>query len=92
MPERVKVSRSGTQVKYIHDLLQDEIIQNHFSEDDRIFFDFLFVNKEGIDIRNNVAHCFYDYSDYGFDQMHLLMAALLRIGRYKFTPLMKNQS
>jgi hypothetical protein len=84
--------QSGMQVRYIHELLQDDIIQNHFSEDDRIFFDFLFVNKEGIDIRNNVAHCFYDYSDYGFDQMHLLMAALLRIGRYKFTPLTKNQS
>ncbi len=82
-----KGSQSGMQVKYIHELLQDEIIQKHFSEDDRIFFDFLFVNKEGIDIRNNIAHCFYDYSDYSFDQMHLLMAALLRIGKYKFTPL-----
>lgn len=80
-----KGSQSGVQVRYIHELLQDEVIQKHFTEDDRIFFDFLFASKEGIDLRNNVAHCFYDYQDYGFDQMHLLMAALLRIGKYKFT-------
>ena len=79
-----KGSQTGVQVRYIHELLQDEIIQQYFSEEDRIFFDFLFVNKEGIDLRNNIAHCFYDYQDYSFDQMHLLMTALLRIGKYKF--------
>ena len=79
-----KGSQTGVQVRYIHELLQDEIIQQYFSEEDRIFFDFLFANKEGIDLRNNIAHCFYDYQDYSFDQMHLLMTALLRIGKYKF--------
>jgi hypothetical protein len=82
-----KASQTGMQVKFIQDLLKDETIKRNFSDEDQIFFDFLFVNKGGVDLRNNIAHCFYDYQDYGFDQMHLLLVALLRIGRYRFAPL-----
>ena len=80
-----KGSQTGVQVRYISDLLQDEVMQKNFSDEDRLFLEYLFVNKEGLDLRNNVAHCFYDYNDYHSGQMLLLLVALLRIGRYRFT-------
>ncbi len=79
-----KGSQTGVQVRYINDLLNDEVMQANFSGEDRLFLEYLFVNKQGLDLRNNVAHCFYDYSDYHSGQMLLLLVALLRIGRYRF--------
>ncbi len=69
--------------KYIEELLSDETVQQYFDEDDLLFFNFLFVAKDGMNLRNNIAHCFYRFSSYNFQIMHLLICAFLRIGKYK---------
>jgi len=85
--ERLNVSttvggKKGTQEAYINNILDNEIIQQYFDADDIQFFKFLFTNEGGMNLRNNVAHCFYNFFDYDLDKMHLLMAALIRIAKY----------
>ena len=52
-------------------------------EDDIAFFKFLFTSN-GINLRNNVAHCFFTTKNYTSAVMLLLIVALLRLGNYKF--------
>ena len=68
---------------YIEELLALEAIQKYFDENDLLFFRYLFVAKEGMNLRNNVAHSFYRFDNYNFHMMHLLICAFLRIGKYK---------
>ncbi len=74
--------------KYIEELLAEEKIQQKFNEDDLLLFHFLFVSKDGINLRNDIAHSFYRYNNYSFDLMHLLICAFLRMGKYRMR---KNQ-
>lgn len=69
--------------KYIEELLDDKKIQEYFDEDDLLLFKFLFVSKDGMNLRNNIAHSFFRFNNYNFQIMHLLICAFLRIGKYK---------
>ncbi|MEP4531827.1 MAG: DUF4209 domain-containing protein [Cyclobacteriaceae bacterium] len=79
-----KRGKKGMQENYAHDILGNETIQKYFDEDDRLLFEYLFMN-EGLNIRNNVAHCFYNEKDYDLNKMNLLLVTLLRISKYNFT-------
>lgn len=79
----VSVGRNKSmQEEYIHNLLVHPTIKKYFNEDDLLFFNFLFAGESGMNLRNNIAHCFYNIDDYSSDKMLLLLAALLRIGKY----------
>lgn len=69
--------------KYIEELLLEEEIQKYFDENDLLFFNYLFVSKNGMNLRNNVAHSFFRFKNYSIHTMHLLICAFLRIGKYK---------
>jgi hypothetical protein len=69
--------------KYIEEILAEKEVQKYFDENDLLFFNFLFVAKEGMNLRNNIAHSFYRFNNYNFQIMHLLICAFLRIGKYK---------
>lgn len=76
-----KGKRKGIEEVQIHDILSNDRIRKYFNEDDFLFFDYVF-SKEGLNIRNNVAHCFYQENEYHPDKMLLLLAVLLRLGKY----------
>lgn len=69
--------------KYIEELLLEEEIRKYFDEDDLLLFNYLFVSKDGMNLRNNIAHSFLKFNNYSFQIMHLLICAFLRIGKYK---------
>jgi len=46
-------------------------------------FKFLFTST-GINLRNNVAHCFYNPKNYAPSLMWLLICAFLKLGNYSF--------
>jgi len=77
--------QKGMQEAYIHNVLDKETIKIFFNEDDMLLFNYLFSTDDGLNLRNNVAHCFYDYEEYHLDQMLLLIAALLRLAQYDYT-------
>lgn len=76
--------KNGMEEVYVNNILDNEIIKKHFDEDDMLFFNYLFSNDGGMNMRNNIAHCFYDSDDYNQSKILLLIAALLRIGKYYY--------
>src|SRR5690606_31097545 len=73
--------RLGIQEANITQVLEIEGLKEYFDEDDDLLFKYLLLNEGGINLRNNVAHCFYNQDDYNRNKMHLLLAVLLRIGK-----------
>jgi hypothetical protein len=67
---------------YIEDLLETEQIQNFFTEDDRMFFKYVFVSKYGLNLRNQIAHSFLKPHQYNLDKVLLVLVAILRLGKY----------
>lgn len=68
----------------LEELLENEIIKKYFSIKDIELFKHTFTNK-GRNIRNNVAHCFYQYSDYNLQVAVLVFFCILRLGKYSMT-------
>jgi hypothetical protein len=66
----------------LNQILESEGFKKYFDEDDQLFFDYLFGGAGGLDIRNNVAHCFYDDENYHIMTGILIICALLRISKY----------
>ncbi len=80
-----KMKRKGMQECHINELLNHEIIKQHFSEDDLLLLNYIFGNEGGMNLRNNVAHCFYGLKEYHPNIMLLLILTLLRISKYNPT-------
>tara|TARA_R110001592_G_scaffold17518_2_gene73821 strand:+ start:108771 stop:110627 length:1857 start_codon:yes stop_codon:yes gene_type:complete len=78
--------QKGMQEAYIHNVLENETIQKFFNNEDMLFFNYLFTKSNGLNLRNNVAHCFLNSEEYHPDKMFLLIAALLRLAKYDYQP------
>lgn len=81
----------GMKEVFLNDLLENESLKEFFNQDDMLFFNYLFSSDGGANIRNNVAHCFYNSEEYHPYKMFLLIAALLRIGKYDYKRERKNE-
>lgn len=85
--ERINISTSigkkkGMQETLLNNILENETILQYFNEDDRLLFEYVFSDKGGLNLRNNVAHSFYNENQYQPDEMLLLLAVVLRLGKY----------
>jgi hypothetical protein len=86
-----KIVNENTQEQLLEDLINNEKIKELFSEKDIELFVFAFT-KKGRDIRNNIAHSFFAFSDYSLQNVALIILCFLRLGKYKFTEQTKNNS
>ena len=77
--------RNITQEKDINALLHEDAIKKLFDEDDLLFFKFLLIEKSGYNLRHKIAHSLMSFQEYDCDYMHLVILALLRLGKYDFT-------
>lgn len=86
----IKTGREG-QIRegFTEDLLELEEIKSMFSEDDLLFFKYVFT-ASGINLRNNIAHCFFRFSDYHEAHVFLVLAAILRFAKYRVDPNIAN--
>jgi hypothetical protein len=66
----------------LEDLLNNPTIQEYFSDRDIELFKYTFTNK-GRNIRNNVAHSFFQYSNYNLQTALLVFLCILRLGKYE---------
>jgi len=86
--ERMNISttvagKAGTQEAYIHNVLDNPAVVKHFDEDDLKYFKYIFANEGGINLRNNIAHSYYNFYDYNLDKMLLLLAALIKVAKFQ---------
>ncbi len=79
-----KKGRPVRREKPIHMLLYEEAVESLFDADDLLFFRFLLVEKAGYNLRHRVAHSLMFFQDYAVPYIHLLILALLKLGRYDF--------
>lgn len=79
-----KKGRRIAREKDIHALLYEDEVKKLFNENDLLFFKFLLVEKVGYNIRHKVAHSLMLFQEYNISYMHLLILALLRLGKYDF--------
>lgn len=79
-----KKGRPIVREKDLHALLYEDKIKELFDEDDLLLFKYLLVEKAGLNLRHRIAHSLLYFQEYNLDIMHLLIIALLRIGKYDF--------
>lgn len=65
----------------LDDLLRDPVLKRVFSDEDILFFEYVFTAK-GENIRNNVAHGFYAPRDYDIYKATLVFLSILRLAKY----------
>lgn len=65
-------------------LLDNDKIKALIPANDIAFFKYLFT-PDGMNLRNNIAHCFYSSENYSAVLMMLLVVAFLRLGNYTLT-------
>jgi hypothetical protein len=81
--QTIEIKENGTQERISFEkLLVNEKLTALIPEDDIALFKFLFTS-EGMNLRNNIAHCFYRTKNYSAGTMLLLITALLKLGNYK---------
>lgn len=80
-----KKGRPLVRERDLHALLYKDKIKELFDEDDLLFFKYLLVEQAGLNLRHRIAHSLLYFREYNLDIMHLLIMALLRIGKYDIT-------
>ncbi|MDT0293692.1 DUF4209 domain-containing protein [Mesonia ostreae] len=81
--QTIDIKENGTQERISFEKwLDNEKLKNLVPEDDIALFKFLFTS-DGMNLRNNIAHCFYKAKDYSAAIMWLLICAFLKLGNYK---------
>lgn len=82
--QTIDIKKDGTQERISFEkLLENDKLKAVIPENDIAFFKYLFTS-EGINLRNNIAHCFYKAKDYSASLMWLLICAFLKLGNYRF--------
>lgn len=74
----------GTREMFMEDLFRQEKIQELIGMDEIMFFRFIFTSS-GLNLRNNIAHCFFRFNKYSFVYMHLLIVVILRLSKFTIT-------
>jgi len=74
----------------LENLLDSDIVKREFNGNDLALFKMVFTNK-GDNIRNNVAHCFYQTGEYRLEMICKIFLCILRLGKYKLRPVMKDE-
>lgn len=83
--QTIEIKENETQERISFEkLLENEKLKALIPEDDIALFKFLFTS-EGMNLRNNIAHCFYQTNNYSVGTMLLLISALLKLGNYKLS-------
>jgi hypothetical protein len=81
--QTIEIKETGTEERInFEKLLDNEKLKLLLPKDDIAFFKFLFTS-EGMNLRNNIAHCFFNTKKYTSAIMLLLIVAILRLGNYK---------
>jgi hypothetical protein len=82
--QTIESKADGTKERISFDkLLDNEKITDLIPANDIAFFKYLFTSED-MNLRNNIAHCFYKTENYSSARMLLLIVALLRLGNYPF--------
>ena len=72
--------------KDLNALLRDQSLNYLLDPDDLFFLRYLFIEKAGNNLRNDVAHSLLISEEYTIDKFHLILLSILRLGKYNLSP------
>lgn len=79
----VKTVREDTREMFTEDILREgkETLSKFYDETDFLFFNYVY-SKQGINLRNDIAHCYLKLpQNYDVTLMYLLIISILRVGK-----------
>lgn len=69
--------------KNINDFLNDDFIESVFGKDLVLVMRCFLTEQIGLNLRNNVAHCFLQKEEYSIFKLHVLFLIIIRLSGYK---------
>lgn len=75
-------STGTTHEKDLNGLLHDENIKVFLDEDELLFFKYLFIEQEGLNLRNKIAHSLLLEQEYSVDIANMVFLALLKLFKF----------
>lgn len=90
-----KTRQKGSDKLVMEKLLDDLLVNikhsdkntTGFDEEDRIFIKYVLTEKAGLNLRNEVAHGLLDIYEYTFSNIIVVLSIILKLSKYKFTPI-----
>ncbi|OAV75520.1 hypothetical protein Barb7_00859 [Bacteroidales bacterium Barb7] len=90
-----KLRQKGSDKLVMEKLLDDILVDlkhstensTNFDEEDRLFIKYVMTEKTGLNLRNKVAHGLMDLDEYAFGNILLLFSIVMKLSKYKFTPI-----
>lgn len=79
----IKIKNGISEEILLEEMLEHKIIKETYVEAEIELFKLVFT-RQGLNIRNDIAHSFYKTSDYNFRKISLILLCLLRISRFEF--------
>lgn len=79
----VKIKNGISEEMLLEEMLDHNVIKGTYDEAEIELFKLVFT-RQGLNIRNDIAHAFYKTSDYSFKKISLILLCILRISRFKF--------
>lgn len=76
--------KGSLQEQLLEELIDNPKALEYFSKRDIALFKYTFT-KNGLNLRNNIAHGFFRYPDYSLQNAALVFFCLLRLGSYEFS-------
>jgi len=82
----VKTVREETREMFTEDILREgqDKLAKFFNDSELLLFHYIYT-KQGINLRNDIAHCYFKHTyNYNVNQMYLLIVSLLKLGKSEF--------
>ncbi len=79
----IKIKNGISEEILLEEMLEHKVIKETYEEAEIELFKFVFT-RQGLNIRNDIAHSFYKTSDYNFRRISLVLLCILRISRFEF--------
>ncbi|MDC8106711.1 DUF4209 domain-containing protein [Chryseobacterium sp. B21-037] len=79
----IKIKNGVSEEILLEEMLEHKVIKENYEEAEIELFKLVFT-RQGINVRNNIAHSFYKTADYNFKTISLIILCILRIGRFQF--------
>ncbi|MCD8210884.1 MAG: DUF4209 domain-containing protein, partial [Prevotella sp.] len=80
---KIKPKNDAYQLKTLDDILRDPIMVNSMGEDICFYFQQIFTNVRGLNLRNDVCHGILAHEKFNFMTADLVFHALLTLGLVK---------
>lgn len=79
----IKIKKGISEEILLDEMLEHKVIKETYEEAEIELFKLVFT-RQGLNIRNDIAHSFYKTSDYNFKKISLILLCILRISRFEF--------